>query len=262
MTRLVWLACAAAVSAGAQTTASTPGERDFRQLCGSCHGAAAQGGEKGPALVGSRSLRSRSEAQIRDIIKNGTSNGMPAFGALPGASLDAVAHWVHSLNTSAFDSKPEGDIAAGERVFFGQGRCGTCHTAAGRGAAGGPDLSSVGKSLTAHDLERGMSHAAFKESPAATGFEPVTIRLRDKSVLRGYVRKRGIHELQLQTYDGRWRFLQNSRRFKSASYEPVSKVPPPPPSFASALPCQVSDPGSPGRGTVQNRHTSFPVAAL
>src|SRR5207244_11079660 len=46
----------------------------------------------------------------------------------------------------------------------------------------------------------------------------------------------------------------------SASYAPASHVDPPP--TAIALPRQVSDPASPGAGTVQNRHASFPVATL
>jgi mono/diheme cytochrome c family protein len=71
------------------------------------------------------------------------------------------------LNASAFDLKPQGDIAVGERVFFVQGRCGTCHMVEGRGAGSAPDLSSIGKSLTAHGLEMAMGHAAFNKSAAA-----------------------------------------------------------------------------------------------
>ena len=45
----------------------------FAQLCAACHGEAATGTERGPALVDNRSLRSRSEKQIHDLIQNGTS---------------------------------------------------------------------------------------------------------------------------------------------------------------------------------------------
>jgi len=50
-----------------------------------CHGAGATGTDRGPALANSRDLRSRSEGEIHDIIRSGTSGGMPAFSAARGA---------------------------------------------------------------------------------------------------------------------------------------------------------------------------------
>src|SRR4051812_8465216 len=85
---------------------------DFVKLCAACHGAEATGGDGGPSLVGSGRRRSgRSAAEIRDIIQNGTPGGMPAF-KLTDPQLDALAGFVRSLNSTAFEMKPEGDIAA------------------------------------------------------------------------------------------------------------------------------------------------------
>src|SRR5881397_162179 len=44
---------------------------DYAKLCAACHGVAATGTERGPALVDNRSLRSRSEKQIHDLIQSG-----------------------------------------------------------------------------------------------------------------------------------------------------------------------------------------------
>src|SRR4028119_323182 len=79
---------------------------EYAKLCASCHGENATGTERGPALVDSRSLRSLSAAQIEHIIKTGTQSGMPPF-ALPASQLQSLARWVHSLNASAHDVKPQ-----------------------------------------------------------------------------------------------------------------------------------------------------------
>ena len=127
----------------------------YAKLCVSCHGEAATGTERGPELVENRALRSRSEKQIHDLIRNGSPGRMPAF-ALPEEQLQALARWVRSLNVSAFDSAPDGDRAAGERFFFGKGQCGSCHMVRGRGAANGPDLSGIGRELTLGQLEQAL----------------------------------------------------------------------------------------------------------
>src|SRR5271154_1756460 len=129
--------------------AQPPAEKQFGQLCGGCHGDGATGGDRAPALVNNRALRSRSETEIEDVIKNGTPGGMPAF-ALAAGELKSLATWVRSLNTSAFDAfagdaKPAGDAAAGEKLFFGSAQCATCHMVHGRGKVNGPDLSDIGR---------------------------------------------------------------------------------------------------------------------
>jgi hypothetical protein len=54
-------------------------------------------------------LRTRNEAQIGELIRNGTPGGMPAF-KLPEGKLQALARWLHSLNISAFDTRPTEDV--------------------------------------------------------------------------------------------------------------------------------------------------------
>ena len=190
----------------------------FVELCSSCHGEQAQGTERGPSLVHSRNLRSLSEDQIRAVIRNGTPGGMPPF-AMEDSALANLAAWVHSLNASAYDVQPPGDVLAGERFFFGQGECGTCHMIAGRGGINGPDLSDIGRQLTVRQLDQSLddplARAAVRSSDSCPGWafcpenpwEIATVQQRDGSVLRGFVRKRGMHDLQLQTLDGRFHLL-------------------------------------------------------
>ena len=131
----VWYPAAAAAQ-GAEASRPEP----YVKLCAGCHGDSLAGTERGPALLDNRSLRSRSEKQIHDLIQNGSPGKMPPF-ALPENQLQALARWVRSLNVSAFDLGMPGDQLAGEQFFFGKGRCGSCHMVRGVGKSNGPDLS-------------------------------------------------------------------------------------------------------------------------
>ena len=56
---------------GAQGVDFSQAEKQFEQRCDGCHGEGGEGGDRAPALINSRSLRSRNEGQIRDLIKKG-----------------------------------------------------------------------------------------------------------------------------------------------------------------------------------------------
>src|SRR3954453_23281221 len=103
--------CADQTQPSAGSAAAAP-EKQYATLCAACHGEGATGTERGPALVNNRRLRSRSEDQIRNLIRNGTPTGMPSF-VLPEDQLRTIAKWVHSINASAWEVKPEGDAIAG-----------------------------------------------------------------------------------------------------------------------------------------------------
>ena len=141
-------------------------------LCAGCHGEGATGTERGPALLNNRRLRSRNEDQIRNLIRNGTQTGMPPF-ALPDNQLRSLAKWVHAMNASAWEVKPEGDAVAGAEFFFGNGQCATCYMVSGRGTPNGPDLSDLGRHLTVHDLEESLdnlpSRAGKRSSTSCPG---------------------------------------------------------------------------------------------
>ncbi len=233
---LVWSAAVAVFSslmvpAGAQGAAGSSAEvpNPFVTLCGGCHGEKAQGTDRGPALVDSRKLRGLSEKEIRAVIRDGTQGGMPPF-ALEDSALAMMSAWVHSLNASAYDIQPPGNVGAGERFFFGQGKCGTCHMIAGRGGTNGPDLSDIGRQLTVRQLDRSLddplARVANRSSASCPGWafcpesawDVANVQQRDGSVLRGFVRSRGMHDLQLQTLDGRFHLLLDTE-YTSISVE-------------------------------------------
>src|SRR6187549_3946151 len=104
----------------------------FERQCSVCHGDG-HGTERGPNLAENRRVRSASMDELRAVIRDGVpARGMPAF-KLPAGELDALTQLVRSFSAPAAESHPEGDATAGEKYFFGQGGCGNCHMALGKG---------------------------------------------------------------------------------------------------------------------------------
>ncbi len=216
------------------TAAAQDAERQFANLCASCHGVGGTGTDRGPALLGNRGLRNRSEQQIQDIVKNGTEGGMPKF-PLPEGQLQGLTRWIRALNASAYDLNLPGDAAAGERFFFGQGQCGSCHMVHGRGKANGPDLSGIGRALPLRELEQSLDNPGSRvggSAPSCPGWAwcpqnpwaVVNVRLRGGSTLRGYARSQSRHDLQVQTFDGRLHLLLE-REYESVTEEKASPMP-------------------------------------
>lgn len=132
--------------------------------------------------------------------------GMPAFD-LPKEELDAVAEFVHSLNSAAADSVLPGDREAGRKVFFGSGNCSSCHMVFGEGSAIGPDLSNVGSTNTAVELKRTLSHPELFITP---GYQLVDVQLKNGTKLRGFARGRTNFDIQLQDLQGEFHLLNDS----------------------------------------------------
>ena len=189
----------------------------FVQQCAVCHGADGGGSDRGPALSGNRRLRARSAAEIYGIIRKGTPGGMPGI-ALPDADTKALAQYVLTFNATAFETKPEGDVASGERFFFTSGGCSGCHTVMGRGGSRGPDLSNIGRQLTLPELTESLVEPSARIAP---GYRIAKVTLKGGSALRGFLRSHGSHDLQLQTFDGVLRLL-NDQEYTSVEMEDAS----------------------------------------
>ncbi len=192
----------------------------FVQNCAICHGSEAGGSDRGPALRNSRQLRTRTPAEIANVIRRGTTNGMPPM-PLPDEAIDQLAQYVHSLNATAYELKPAGDLAAGEKFFFGKGNCASCHMVDGRGVAGGPDLSNVGQQITLGELEQSLVEPS---AVVTAGYARATVALKSGGQLEGFARNRGSHDLQLQSADGRMHFL-TAADYTRITVQPGSTMP-------------------------------------
>jgi PQQ-dependent dehydrogenase (methanol/ethanol family) len=185
---------------------------EFGQNCSVCHGGGAEGSDRAPPLIENRRLRAQSEADIAAVIKNGRGN-MPSFAALPPEQQQRLAHFVHSLNAAAYDAKPEGDAAAGSKLFTGSGRCMECHMVNGRGSVNGPDLSGIAHQATVAELRQSLVSPAAKIS---SGYSLADVSMRDGTVLHGFLRSRTAHSVVLQTADGQLHPLLDAEYGKAA----------------------------------------------
>src|ERR1051326_6532935 len=147
---------------------------------------------------------------------------MPPFD-LPADELDALAALVHSLNAPAAEGPLPGDAKAGEQFLLGKGQCTSCHMVQGRGAVVGPDLSSVGTSLTVEEIRDSLLQPG---AHVTAGYELVTVQLRDGRSLRGFVRSRSNFDLHLQDLQGSLHSLSNDQveRMEAEGGSPMPPV--------------------------------------
>jgi len=124
--------------------AITAGAVLFRQECVYCHGVGARGGLRGPDLTTGSWNHGGADADLARTITDGVPGTAMAANKL---TTDEVWHIVSYLRTLQQPVVPAvGDQARGEALFFGTGRCSTCHMVNGRGGRLGPELSTVGSS--------------------------------------------------------------------------------------------------------------------
>ncbi|HLH19360.1 MAG TPA: PQQ-binding-like beta-propeller repeat protein [Bryobacteraceae bacterium] len=74
-------------------------QQQFLQHCAGCHGEDARGTGQGPGLANNPRIAAKTVAQLRAYIEHGNpAAGMPAFGDLPAADLQAVAQYLARMN--------------------------------------------------------------------------------------------------------------------------------------------------------------------
>ena len=208
----------------------------FGASCSGCHGAGATGGDRAPALIDNPDLRKLGVAEISGIIKGGTPKGMPAYSTMPDDQVSQIARWLHSKNLSSLTTGPATQMAAGERFFFGEGGCSSCHMVHGHGGSNGPDLSSVGLQLTREDitkiLDNPTSQMGIKRTPACPGWafcpnlewSVADVKLQSGGVLRGFLRHEAEHSIIVQDFTGKEHMLSD-KQYVSYAREAASYMP-------------------------------------
>ena len=178
----------------------------YNQSCTNCHGLDATAGDRAPALAAQRSYNRTSDQDLFNAITQGIpGTGMPAVGLSADDSWRIVAY-IRSLRASAADFPPEGDVALGEAIFNGKGRCHTCHAIEGRGGLIGPDLTDLGARSTVQRIRDALSVA--RPHPPS-GFRPVTAHLKDGSKVRGVLKNENNFSFQILGTDDRLHLLSS-----------------------------------------------------
>ena len=115
----------------------------FRQECVFCHGVSARGGMRGPDLTTGAWSHGGSDEELAATITDGVpGTEMPAHTHLKSEEIGQIIAYLRTLQQPA--TRARGDAARGETLFFGSGRCGSCHLVKGRGGRVGPELTRVG----------------------------------------------------------------------------------------------------------------------
>ena len=147
------------------------GKAQFADACSPCHGTNGEGG-RGPSLVDGRAIRRAEDDELFKSIQQGVPGAdMPPFPFSDGQVWNLVA-FVRSLSAPAVKSNVEGDVTAGEAVFFGAGGCAKCHRIRGRGGLLGPDLSVIGSRRRIDQIRESL---VDPNSRITAGFDAATL---------------------------------------------------------------------------------------
>lgn len=147
------------------------GQKLFSAACSPCHGAHGEGG-RGPNLADGSIVRRKDAQHLFASIRNGVpGTDMPPFN-LPDAQIWQLLDYIYSLSTPAAESHVPGNAESGRAIFFGKGKCGSCHMILGHGGYLGPDLSNAGMSHSWNQLRQALLDASSRSTP---GYQGVTV---------------------------------------------------------------------------------------
>jgi cytochrome c oxidase cbb3-type subunit 3 len=211
------------------------GREIYNNSCTACHGRDGTAGDRALALgAPARRYMHRTDRQIFDaIIKGIPGTQMPPTG-LNETDAWKVTAYILALRGTAIDAPAGGDVAQGEKVFWGKGECGQCHMIRGRGGLIGPDLSnlagirklsSIIDALTKEQHRvptDGGTHDAML-TPLMT-YQPVRITFQDGKQVTGVLRNEDTFSLQVLGLDNNLYLLERDR-LKEVFYIPKSFMP-------------------------------------
>jgi putative heme-binding domain-containing protein len=171
LTVLILVAPIAALAAQAPDVANpnptdlAAGQTIFRTQCARCHGAGGTGGI-GPAFTHPRLRHASTDDELVGIVLNGIpGTAMIGFWNLSADEARQVAGYVRSLGKLPPEQIP-GDSARGRALYDHPGECSRCHVIEGQGAGWAPDLSDVGRRLSAALLRQSLVSPGALQPPS------------------------------------------------------------------------------------------------
>jgi putative heme-binding domain-containing protein len=208
------------------------GSRVYLTECALCHGSNGDGVD-GIDLRRGLFRGGRSDDDLRRIITSGVGGSrMPALD-LPSADLDGVVAYIRAGFDPSGVAVRVGDVARGQEVFEGVGRCTECHRVNGRGGRRlAPDLSDIGVVRTPAALQRTILDPTSALQPIN---RPVRIVTRDGETIRGRRLNEDTHTVQIVDSQER---LRSFVKAELAEYEVRETASMPTPSLS---PEQVAD---------------------
>lgn len=133
------------------------GKSLFEGHCALCHAIDGSGG-RGPNLHRPKLSHAGDDQELRTIIQDGISPGMPEGWYLSPQDVVNVAGYVRSLGKIPPEKLP-GHPARGE-IVYAKRACGSCHILSGQGNGFGPDLTEIGVRRGSAQLREALLHPA------------------------------------------------------------------------------------------------------
>lgn len=166
----------------------------FRARCSLCHGMDARGG-RGPDLTTGNFVHGDTDAALFATIQRGVAGTEMAGQRAdrPPDEIWMIVAYIRSLGAGA-SAAAQGDPAAGEKIFWDQTKCSTCHMVNGKGGRLGPELSLVGAARSRSFLEEKIRDPN-KDIPPERG--TVTVVTRDGQRITGVRRNEDTFSIQL-----------------------------------------------------------------
>src|SRR3569832_2694654 len=118
---------------GSAAAAAAAGKHVCDSTCTPCHGGAGVGTERAPGLDSGRFKHGGDDFEIFQTIQKGVpGTQMPSFASFSAEQLWQLVTYVRSLTQSGSDSgagsiPANADARRGEQIFFGAGKCASCH---------------------------------------------------------------------------------------------------------------------------------------
>ena len=201
------------------------GQNLFNTQCARCHGAGGTGGI-GPAFTHPRLRRASTDDELVGVVLNGIpGTAMVGFWNLSADEAKQVAGYVRALGKLPHEVIP-GDSAHGRLLYDQPGQCSRCHMMGGQGSGWAPDLSDVGRRLSAGLLRQSLVEPGALQPPSPLpvhgpypGFLVVRVVTRSGKEIRGTRINEDDFTLQLRDDTGRL------RSFDKAALGRIEKLP-------------------------------------
>jgi len=209
--------------------AITAGAVLFRQECVYCHGVGARGGLRGPDLTTGTWNHGGADADLARTITDGVPGTAMAANKLTPDEVWQIVSYLRTLQQPP--AAAAGDAARGETLFFGTGRCASCHIVNGRGGRLGPELSTVGSARSRAYLVESIRQPArqltenrvFGDS-VTLKYDTVTAVTADGRTIVGVPMNEDTFTLQLMDTTERIHSL-DKKTLKSLQHEKRSLMP-------------------------------------
>ena len=204
------------------------GERAFKASCANCHGP--DGDQiQGIDLGRGRFRRPMTDADLVRTIRTGIPNTPMPATQMSEEQASKIVAYLRSRAATVSASSLVGDAARGKTLFDTKGGCASCHRVNGTGSRVGPDLSAVGATRTAAELQRALIDPNADVQPQNRFYR---VTLKDGTMVEG--RLLGHDTFTVQLLDSK----EQLRSFSKADLRDAAFVPSPMPSFRTTLSAQ------------------------